>query len=178
MAVAHRMYARALFEAARGEEKLRPVREQLGDLVAALDDVPELRSVLGNPEIDSQAKSAVLEDILGEADPLVRNFLKLLAEKGRSGEVEEIAREYDALVDAEERVLAVELTTAYELSDEEVRDIVGQIERAAGRSVQAARNVDPSLIGGIVLQAGSLRVDASVRGRLERLRQDLTTARS
>ena len=73
----------------------------------------------------------------------------------------------------EERRLTVELTTARELSDAEAQAIVKQIEEAAGRKVEATRKVDPDLVGGIVLQAGSLRVDASVRGRLERLSTEL-----
>jgi F-type H+-transporting ATPase subunit delta len=172
------MYARALFEAAQGEGKTEQVREELDDLVAAIEQVPELRAVLENPEIDAQAKSAILGDILGEADPLVANFLRLLAEKGRSGEVEEIAAEYGALVDAEQRILNVELTTAIELSDDEANELVRKIQEASGQTVEATRTVDPDLIGGIVLQAGSLRLDASVRGRLQRLRHELTTARS
>jgi F-type H+-transporting ATPase subunit delta len=73
----------------------------------------------------------------------------------------------------EERRLTVELTTARELTDAEADGILKQIEEAAGRKVEATRKVDPDLVGGIVLQAGSLRVDASVRGRLERLRHEL-----
>ena len=73
----------------------------------------------------------------------------------------------------EERRLTVELTTARELTDDEAQAIVAQIEKAAGRKVEATRSVDPDLVGGIVLQAGSYRADASVRGRLERLRQTL-----
>jgi F-type H+-transporting ATPase subunit delta len=75
-------------------------------------------------------------------------------------------------------VIDVELTTATSLSDEEFGRILGRIEEASGRRVQASRSVDPNLIGGIVLQAGSLRLDASVRGRLDRLRQHLATTRS
>ncbi len=119
----------------------------------------------------------MLERVLGDADELVRNFLRLLVEKGRAAEVREVADEFEALVAAEEGVLDVELTTAYELSDEEFSSIVGRIEKASGRKVQATRSVDPSLIGGLVLQAGSMRLDASVRGRLDRLRADLATAR-
>jgi len=63
--------------------------------------------------------------------------------------------------------------TARELTDSEAEAILKQIEEAAGRKVEATRNVDPDLVGGIVLQAGTLRVDASVRGRLERLRHEL-----
>jgi F-type H+-transporting ATPase subunit delta len=107
----------------------------------------------------------------------VRNFLRLAAEKGRIAGIEEIVREFERLVAAHERRLNVQLTTAYELSDEEAARIVEQIERASGRKVEATRSVDPGLIGGVVLEAGSLRADASVRGRLERLRQELVSSR-
>ena len=175
MAVAHRMYARAVFDAAKEAGRLSQVHEELTDFVASVGEVPELRAVLENPQLDPNEKVAVLTDLLGGADELVRNFLLLVAEKGRAGELDEILRELDALVAEEERRLTVELTTAYELSDDDAAAIVRQIEHAAGRTVEATRKVDPRLIGGIVLQAGSMRVDASVRGRLERLRHDLVT---
>ncbi|MCW2976624.1 MAG: atpH [Actinomycetia bacterium] len=104
---------------------------------------------------------------------MFKNFLRVVAEKGRAGELDEIAREFERLMAREERRLTVALTTARELSDEEAQMIVAQIEKAAGRKVEATRTVDPDIVGGIVLQAGSLRADASVRGRLERLRQEL-----
>jgi F-type H+-transporting ATPase subunit delta len=151
------------------------VREELGDFVAAMEEVPELRELLRNPQVDPRARSAALEDVLGDADELLRNFLRLLSAKGRSGQLEGIHQEFERLAAAEERRLEVELTTAHELSDKEEREILEQIERASGRKVEATRSVDPDLIGGVILQAGSLRVDASVRGRLERLRQELVT---
>src|SRR3989440_1720581 len=177
MAVAHRMYARALFEAASDAGRLDPVREELGDFVEAQRQVPELRGLLRNPQIDHRAKAAALEELLGGDEQLVRNFLLLLAEKNRAGEIEEIAREFDRLVARAEGILDVELTTAVELSDEETRGVISQIEKASGRKVEATQRVDPDLIGGIVLQAGSLRLDASVRRRLDPLRQELTTRR-
>ena len=100
-----------------------------------------------------------------------------MAEKGRAGSLEGIRAELDEMVARAEGQLTVTLTTAYELSDEEAKDIVGRIEQASGRKVEAVRKVDPDLIGGIVLQAGSLRADASVRGRLDRMRLDLLTRR-
>ena len=169
------MYARALLEAAKDQDRLAAVREQLGDFVASVREVPELRELLRNPQVDPRAKVSILEGLLGDADELVRNFLLLLAERGRAPEVEEVEREFERLVAREEGRIEVELTTAIELGEDEARDIVGQIERAAGRRVEATRKVDPRLIGGIVLQAGSLRVDASVRGRLDRLRRELVT---
>jgi len=175
IAVVHRTYAQALFDAAKEKGRLKEVYEELTDFAAAVADVPELRSVLRNPQLEPRAKADVLQELLGEADELLRNFLRLTAEKGRIGEIEEIAREFDRLMAAEQRRVKVELTTAYELSDEEARDIVRKIEESTGRTVEATRRVDPNLIGGLVLQADTLRVDASVRGRLERLRQELVT---
>jgi F-type H+-transporting ATPase subunit delta len=162
-----------LFSAAKEEGRLPQVREAFSDFAAALEQSPELRAVLRNPQLDPAAKSGILSDLVGEEEPLFKNFLLLVAEKGRAGELEEIAREFERLIAREERRLSVELTTARELTDAEARAIVEQIEQAAGRTVDATRSVDPDILGGIILQAGSYRADASVRGRLERLRQTL-----
>ena len=137
--------------------------------------MPELQEILRNPQLDRRAKTAAIDAVLGESDPLVRNLLRLLIDKGRGGEVDEVAAEFERLAAIEEGQLSVELTTAFELDDDEARAIVEQIQRASGRTVEATRAVDPGLIGGIVVQAGSRRVDASVRGRLERLGRQLAT---
>ena len=176
MAVAHRMYARALFEAAQEADRVDAVAGDLAALAAAIEEVPELRAFLRNPQIEPTGKAAVLEQLATDADELVRNFVRLVAEKGRAGEIPEISADLDALVAQAQNRLAVELTTSYELTDEEARSIVKTIETASGRTVEATRSVDPSLIGGIVLQIGSHRADGSVRGRLERLRHELATA--
>jgi F-type H+-transporting ATPase subunit delta len=149
------------------------VHEALSDFAVAVEQTPELRNVLRNPQLESSAKASILADLAGDDEPLFKNFLLLIAEKGRPGELEDIAHEFERLMAREERRLTVELTTARELTDDEAKAIVAQIEQAAGRTVEATRSVDPDLVGGIVLQAGSYRVDASVRGRLERLRQTL-----
>jgi F-type H+-transporting ATPase subunit delta len=175
MAVVHRVYARALYEAAKEQGLVDAAQEELGDFAAAVRDVPELRALLLNPQVDPRAKSAALVAITGDLHDIVQNFLRVLAEKGRIGELEEVAREFERLVAREQGQLSVELTTAHELSDEEARAIVDQIAKASGRRVEATRKVDPDLIGGVVLQAGSFRLDASVRGRLERLRRELAT---
>jgi F-type H+-transporting ATPase subunit delta len=173
MAVAQRIYANALFEAAKEEGRLDQVRDDLHAFARAVAEVPELGAVLQNPEIDSRVKGDALASVLAEADELVRNFILLLVEKGRSEELDAMVAEFDALVAVEEGILDVELTTAVELSDDEATTILGQIEQVSGRRLRASRRVEPALIGGFVLQAGPYRADASVRGRLERLRREL-----
>jgi F-type H+-transporting ATPase subunit delta len=169
VSVADRVYARALYDAAVERGNVKDVQEQLASVAEAMAEVPQLRSVIGNPQVDAESKAAVLEAAAGEPDELVANFLKLVAAKGRAGSIEAIRAELDELIARAEGQLTVTLTTAYELSEEEAKDIVGRIEQASGRRIEAVRKVDPDLIGGIVLQAGSLRADASVRGRLDRL---------
>jgi F-type H+-transporting ATPase subunit delta len=176
VAVAQRMYARALFEAAEEADRVDAVASDLAAIAGAMDEVPELRAFLRNPQIDPAGKAEVLEQLTREADELVGNFVRLVAEKGRAGELPEISAELDALVAQAQNRLTVELTTAHELSDAQAKSIVQQIEKASGRTVEATRSVDPNLIGGIVLRIGSHLADGSVRGRLERLRHELATA--
>jgi F-type H+-transporting ATPase subunit delta len=176
VSVVDRVYARALFDAAKEKGRLEPVHEQLAQVVEAEAKVPELRELLRNPQLDPRARAGAIKDLLEGGDELLRNFLLLLADKGRAAQLEEIAREFERLVAEEEGVVRAELTTAVELSDEEAKRLLGQVEEASGRKVEATRDVDPDLIGGIVLQIGSHRLDASVRGRLERLRRDLAGA--
>jgi F-type H+-transporting ATPase subunit delta len=139
--------------------------------------VPELGQMLADPELDMKVKVDLAEQVLADADVLVRNFVALVAEKGRASELHEIAAEFEALVSAEEHILSVEVTTAQELSDAQFDRILADIESKSGRKVNASRHVDSDLIGGIVLQAGSLRLDASVRGQFDRLRQALGAGR-
>jgi F-type H+-transporting ATPase subunit delta len=176
MAVAQRLYARALFQAADEAGKLQQVASELSQLATAIAETPALQMLLRNPQVDPPEKADVLAELTAGADDLVRNFVRLVAEKGRAGELVEMSAELDALVARAQNRLAVELITALELSDDEALSIVERIEQASGRTVEATRSVDPGLVGGIVLQVGSFRADGSVRGRLERLRQELATA--
>jgi F-type H+-transporting ATPase subunit delta len=179
VAVVEKTYANALFEAAKEKDRLETVRDELKAFVDAVAEVAELRALLENPEVESREKTEALRAILADADELVRNFLLLVVEKGRVQELDEIHREFEALVAAEEGILDVDITTAVELSEDQATKLLDQIEQVSGRRLRASREVDPALIGGIVLRAGSYLADASVRGRLDRLRRQLTgTGRS
>jgi F-type H+-transporting ATPase subunit delta len=175
MAVAQRMYARALFEAARDADRLELVASDLAELAGAVTEVPELEGFLRNPQVEPAGKAAFLAEVTAGADDLVRNFVRLVAEKGRAGELPGIERELADLVARAQNRLTVSLETAVELSDAEAASIVRTIEQASGRTVEATRSVEPGLIGGIVIEVGSFRADGSVRGRLERLRRELVT---
>ena len=173
MAVAQRVYAEALLEAAQENNHLDQVRQEFDEFAAAVRDSDDLRGFLRNPQVELRAKRATLEELLEGADEPFLNFVRLLLEKDRIAEVEEVHEEWTRLLARRERILELELQTAVELSDEEAAKVVSEIEDASGRKVVATRAVDPDLIGGLVVQAGSVRFDASVRGRLEQLREEL-----
>jgi len=103
------------------------VHEAISDFARAIEETPELRTVLKNPQLESSAKAAILADLAGDEQVLFRNFLRLVAEKGRAGEIEDIAKEFERLMAREERRLTVELVTARELTDSEAGEIIGQI---------------------------------------------------
>ena len=177
MAVAQRMYARALFEAAQEAGRVdagvrRPRRARRGDGRGARSCARSCATRRSSPPARPRCSSSSAAD----ADELVRNFVRLAAEKGRAGELAEISEELDALVAQAQNRLAVELDDRLRALRRRRRARSSHtIEKASGRTVEATRAVDPSLIGGIVLQIGSHRADGSVRGRLERLRHELAT---
>src|SRR4029078_5689487 len=94
IAVAHRIYAEALFGAAKDAGRLAQVHEALGDSAPSRAESPEWRAVLRNPQLEPSAKSAILADLSGDEEPLFANFLQVVAEKGRAGEPEDIAKEF------------------------------------------------------------------------------------
>jgi F-type H+-transporting ATPase subunit delta len=175
LGVAQRVYAEALLEAAKDKKRLDRVRKDFDEFAAALEGSEELQRFLQNPQIESETKRQALEDLLAKSDELFLNLVRVLVDKNRIAELDQVHEEWGRLLAREERVLELELTTAVELSDKEAARVVKQIEETSGRSVVATRTVDPDLIGGLVVQAGSRRLDASVRGRLEQLREKLIT---
>ena len=174
MAVAHRVYAEALLEAAQDKNRLDQVRQEFEDFAAAVEESADLRRFLQNPQVELRTKRSALEELLEGSDEIFLNFVRLLVEKDRIVEVEDVYQEWTRLLARQERVLELELQTAVELSDEEAAKVVKDIEEASGRKVVATRTVDSDLIGGLVVRAGSIRLDASVRGRLQQLREELT----
>jgi F-type H+-transporting ATPase subunit delta len=171
-----RVYAQALFDAAREARVVEPVGRELGDFVAALAASASLRHVLTDPQIDTAAKGRVLAEITRDGQPLLANALQLMLERGRLAALPELRHVYDALSAAEEGVVEVEVVSAAELTPETENKIAARIGEATGRRVELARRVDPDILGGLVLRIGDVIVDGSVKARIRQLRRRLATA--
>ncbi len=171
-----RVYAQALFDAARDARAVEPVGRELGDFVAALAASAPLRHVLTDPQIDQSAKGRVLAEITRGGQPLLANALQLMLERGRFAALPALRQLYDALAAAEEGVVEVEVVSAAELPPETEKKITARVEEATGRRVELALRVDPSILGGLVLRIGDVIVDGSVKARIRQLRRRLATA--
>ena len=171
-----RVYAQALFDAAREAGVVEPVRRELGEFVAALAASAPLRKVLADPQIETSAKTRVLAEVTRGGQQLLANTLQLMLERGRFAAVAELRAAYDALAIVEEGVVEVEVVSATELSPETEKKIAARVKEATGRRVEMARRVDPSILGGLVLRIGDVIVDGSVKARIRQLRRRLATA--
>jgi F-type H+-transporting ATPase subunit delta len=170
------VYSRALFEAAVENGELDEIQQQLAVWADALGENKNLQTFFFSPRFSSaEKKDAIGQIIVGASERFV-NFLELLAERHRLPAIFRIRREFDDLWREEHKLLSVEVTSAVELDDALVRSIGERIEERTRRRIELTSRVDPNIIGGLVLRVGNKVLDASVQGRLERLRRQITRA--
>jgi F-type H+-transporting ATPase subunit delta len=170
------VYARSLFEVAKEQDKLDLVREQLGEFAGALDQTRELQVFFFSPYFSTAEKEDGLDRAVSGADPVVVNFLKLLIENHRMPVIFRVRREYERLWEEENKLLPVRVTSAVELDSATVSQIGDRIAEQTGRKVELSSEVDPDILGGIVVRVGNSILDASIRNRLEQLRRQVARA--
>ena len=171
-----RVYADALFGAAKDTGKLDAIHEQLGEFADALAENRDMQLFFFSPYFSSAEKRDGLSKALEGADAELINFLELLTEKHRMPVLFRIRRQFDALWAKENKRLGVTVTSAVELDPEIVERIGSEIEKQTGNEVELESRVDEGILGGLVLQVGNMVLDASVRNRLEKLRKSVATA--
>jgi F-type H+-transporting ATPase subunit delta len=167
------VYARSLFEVATEHDKLDLVREQLGEFTEALGDSHELQMFFFSPYFSTDEKQDGLRRTVTDADESFLNFLSLLLENHRMPVIFRVRREYDRLWREANRLLAVQITSAVELDPSVAERVGDEIGRQTGRTVELTSNVDPEILGGIVVRVGNSIIDASIRTRLDNLRKQV-----
>jgi ATP synthase F1 delta subunit len=170
------VYARSLFEVAKEHDVLDRVHDELGEFAAAVEEDRNLQVFLFSPYFSSVEKKEGVASIVSDADERVLNFLQLLAERHRMPALFRIKREFDSLWADEKQMLPVTVTSAVELDEALVKEIGERIEEQTGRTVELSSNVDPDVLGGLMVRVGNMVLDGTVRNRLERLRKQVTKA--
>jgi F-type H+-transporting ATPase subunit delta len=170
------VYARSLFGAAKERDKLDDVREQLAQVSAALGDDQNLQVFFFSPYFSTEEKKDGLRKAVTGADELVANFLELLIENHRMPAIFRVRRVYDEMWAKENKLLPVQITSAVALEDKVAKEIAEEIGERTGRKIDLATEVEPDILGGIIVRVGNSILDASIRNRLERLRKQVAKA--
>jgi F-type H+-transporting ATPase subunit delta len=169
------IYARSLFEVAQEQGKLDDVRDQLGEFADALDSNQEMQVFFFSPYFSTPEKEEGLDKVVTGAEPILKNFIKLLIEKHRMPAVFRVRRTFDELWQRENKLLPVEVTSAIELDKKTVKQIGDRIGEETGQKIELSERVDPDILGGLVIRVGNSIIDASIRARLDSLRKQVAT---
>jgi F-type H+-transporting ATPase subunit delta len=171
-----RVYADALFRAAKDAGKLDEVREQLTEFTEALDGSREMQVFLFSPYFSSTEKKDGVHRAIEGADDLLTNFLDLLNEKHRMPVIFRIRRAFEEMWAKENKRLDVNVTSAVELDSGVAERLGKEIEEQTGQKVRLTSDVDEDILGGLVLRVGNMVLDASIRNRLDKLRKTVAQA--
>ncbi len=176
MAAVAGRYARAFAEVV-ADRKMDPEKtiHEFRELATLVEQNQELRNVFQSPAVEHKQKISLLDAIIKKMDgsKMLRNFVAVLIDKQRIGEIREIFEQFRQDVDARMGLVEAQVKSARELSAAERKALESQITAVSGRRVRATYTEDPSLLGGAVVRVGSTIYDGSVRGQLQRMKQQI-----
>ncbi|MFN8533120.1 MAG: ATP synthase F1 subunit delta [Dehalococcoidia bacterium] len=172
-ATAARRYAQAVFGLATDQGRLDGWTDDLGTIATALAQ-PDLRGALESVKAPFAAKQAIVDQVFsGQIDPLARNLLLLLIQRGRLHLIDDIVSRYGELVNEQRGIARATVTTAVALDDGERQQVADRLAGLTGKQIRLETAVDPSIMGGLVARFGDKLIDGSTRTRLIALRQRL-----
>ena len=167
-----RRYGNALFEVAKEQDSLAEMATELNEIKAALEKEPGFVVFMTSPQIDEKVKKDTLESMAKGASSLVANLLYMLFDYHRIANLESIIGEFNRLYDADRKIVRATVKTAIALEDDQKQKLAAtfaKIENA--NQVILDEKVDPSIIGGVVLQSESHIYDGSIRSKFEQIKR-------
>jgi len=168
LATIARPYAEALFRVAQSGNLA--AWSDLVSEMAAVAALPDVKSFASNPKIpDQQVVETFLSLLKSKVSPEAKNFVGMLVENGRLTLLPEIGAQFHALKNAAQGAADAEITSAFELTDAQVKELVATLEKKFGRKLNPTVKVDPSLIGGVRVAVGDEVLDTSVRAKLQNM---------
>lgn len=172
-------YATALFDLAKQKNEVDQVNDDLQGLSDALDESPELKRLIESPVLARDEQENGILSVAEQAGvrELTGNFLGTLARNRRLYVLPGAIRAFQDLVAQSRGEVTAEVTSAQELTAEQERSVREAAKRFAGRDVNLRTNVDPSLLGGLVVKVGSRMLDVSLKSKLQQLEQSMRGTR-
>jgi F-type H+-transporting ATPase subunit delta len=164
-------YATALFELAREKKNIDGVGAGLASLKKALGESADFQTLLSNPIISREAASSGVAALAKamKLDKLSTNFLGVLAQNRRLAELGSVIAAYEGLASAHRGEATADVTSAHKLDASQVKALKAQLKKKVGRDVAVNLNVDPQILGGLIVKIGSQMIDSSIKTRLNTL---------
>lgn len=168
-------YARALYNTAKESGCDKEIYEQLGVFVKLYEEnMAEMNAAFDNPVIDKEDRRNLLLTAMGsEISPCLKDFVDLVVERHREDKMYLMAKKYEELYREENKILQTRITTATQLNPATLEEIRKCVEHDFDANVEMSETIDPSLIGGFVLDVGDERYDASIARQLRLLKKNL-----
>ncbi|GAB5053352.1 ATP synthase F1 subunit delta [Pediococcus ethanolidurans] len=173
MTIAKR-YSKALFDLAVEKEQLEPVYDDLQQLKQVFTEVPNLEQVLGDVRLNDEQKSAIIENLKKDASVYVKNLIQMVYDYGRISNVMDIIEQFTVLYNEYNHIAYANLSTAVKVdSDQKQRLADGFAKRIGAKKVIINSQLDPSIIGGAVLESNGLIYDGSIRSKMAKIKKML-----
>jgi F-type H+-transporting ATPase subunit delta len=171
-----RRYASALLSLAEQAGRVDKIGQDLRDFAGAWNGSRDLRAAFENPVVGMESRRDILREIATASgmDPLVRDTLLLVSDRGRIAYVGEIVEAYLSLAEARSGRVRAEVVSATELPDAYFHELQRTLEHVTGKQVTIAKSVDPSLLAGVVTRVGDQVFDGSLKHHLEELKNELS----
>jgi F-type H+-transporting ATPase subunit delta len=172
-----RRYASALFQAALQHRVVDEVQRDLEAAHGRIARDSALATFIRHPEIPGARKQEVIEAAFSSLQPVSLSFLSLLVRRGRHEYLEAVIEEFRRLADEAQGLVRAQVSSAVPMTEQQKERLHRALERHTGRQVMLRYTVDPALLAGLVVATEDEVIDASARGRLEKLREVLAEAR-
>ena len=166
-------YGGSLYDLAAEEGLSDQLLEDFRVAAASIAEEPQYLRLLSTPGIPKKERCGLIDQAFAGAHPYLVNFLKLLCEQELLGELPGCLAAYRARYNEDHNILEVRAVSAVPLSEENRRKLIAKLEQMTGKSIELTEKVDPSVLGGIRLDLGGVRLDGTVQQRLETLRTEI-----
>lgn len=165
-------YAKALYDLANEQKAGAGVGKELAALHQMVEESPDLRTVFNSPTFSADDQLAAVEGLgaRGGFSAVAMNFLRVLVKNRRLAHLQPIAKAYEALMAGDKGEITAEVTSAEPLSAKHVADLTAALKASLGRDITLSTRVDPAILGGLVIKAGSQMIDNSLKTKLDNLK--------
>lgn len=168
-----RPYAQAIFNLANADNTLKAWSDKLALLKEVAADASMIE-IFSNPDIPSEQVISLFADICKDAlDEQGTNFLKVAAENGRLEFIPQIAESFEAMRAEAEGIIEAQVISAYAVNATQKKSIAEALKKKLGREVTITTKTDKSLLGGVIIRAGDIVIDGSVKSQLEKITHSL-----